>query len=282
MGKLTFTLLLISILSFNACKHSIKTKVNQDKIPLDTIVKLENDSHNTTIESIFKYDKDLTDVLNRAVKVYPDDSASIIDFYSGISSKDPRENQKQIKKIEGLISNSIVERCHLVHKNLKPLMISIVNSDTVNILQASEFVKLYSDYDHFRGESLFDNLLTNDENYSLVWESLRKIAHSSSQDTTYISSLIELNQNVRTNVELAEAMQDFVIESIKSNPKGFLDMFIKRSKAARKSFSDNISYFEDPDTALIRIYKEFSTNSDIKYQNPAKELLNYQTTINKN
>jgi hypothetical protein len=280
MGKLTLILLLITTLTLNACNHAVKTTEDQNKTSIDTIVNPAIESQAANIEDILKHDKNLINILTRAAKIYPDDSASLIDFYGRISSKDQRENQKHIKRVEGLISNSNVDQYQLVHDNLKPLMVAIISSDTISISQAGEFVKYYSFYDDFCGESLFSNLLTDDENYKLAWESIRKITQTPIKDTTYISIIIELNNNIRTNAELAEAMEDFVIESIKNNPKGFLDMFLARKPEGRKSFSYNITYFEDPNADLIRIFKEISAKSEIKYQNAAKELLEYQTTNN--
>ena len=78
-----------------------------------------------------------------------------------------------------------------------------------SVAQSDSLVILYSNYDEFTGESLFSGLLTNDENYRLVWESLKIMVKESSTDTCFISGLIKLNKNVRTNVELAQALEDF-------------------------------------------------------------------------
>lgn len=218
------------------------------------------------------YDE-LVVTFNKAKISFPEDSASLYNFYFKPAQKDLKEVVRDKKRLENLMSNENVSKYQNVHSHLKPLMLSILESDTISISQAKNFAELYSIYDKFQGESLFSQLINDDENYKLVWETLRRISHSSNKDTTYISLMIQLSLNIRTNAELSEAMEDFVVESIKNNPKGLLDMLIAHGKGAANTFVDYISYFDEPDKDLLSIYKEISGSQDSKYKNAATELL---------
>ena len=216
----------------------------------------------------------LKKVFAKALKMYPDDSLDLYNRYiKELPSNNFNEIQKKIKRLEALTSVSTVERYQNVKQQLKPLMYSIITANPVNKSQAQLFATLYSDYDHFSGESLFDNLITNDENYNLVWESMKKIVQEARSDTSYISCLIILKKTIRTNVELAEKMPEFVIEAISNNPKGFLDMYLTRNSGERKHFSNHITYFDNPDKQLVSKFKEISSNSSKIYQDAAIDLL---------
>ena len=104
-----------------------------------------------------------------------------------------------------------VERYKDVENNLKPLITKIVNTGIITKSKSDSLVILYSDYDYFSGESLLYHLLTNNENYDLVWQSFKIMVKESHKDTTSISGLINLDKNITTNVELAEKIHDFKV-----------------------------------------------------------------------
>ena len=212
---LTFSL---SIIIFCSCAE--KPKDNSEKL---------SDSEIKTLGSEYTDSTELMKIFSQAVRIFPSDSASLYWFYfKAFPAKTQEKIQKQIDRIESLLTKQSVERYKKIENDLKPLLTEIVEKKTLSCSQAENLVILYSDYDNFRGESLLSNLLVENDNYLLVWESFRIIARESNKDTCYISALIELDKNIRTNAELSEAMTDFIITSIKNNPKGFLDMFSNR------------------------------------------------------
>ncbi len=153
-------------------------------------------------------------------------------------------------------------------------MTKIVNLNKISKSQSDSLVKLYSDYDYFSGESLFSQLLTNDENYDLVWKSFKIMVQESSKDTCFISGLIKLDNNIRTNVELAEAMQDFKVQAIRNNPLGFLEMYSHRQGKQKINFANNITIWDDVDKELIDKLSEISKNStNENYRQLATELI---------
>jgi hypothetical protein len=218
----------------------------------------------------------LKKVFEQAVKIYPDDS---LDLYNrdikDLPSNNLDEIQKKIDRLEALVSESTIEKYQNVKQNLKPIMSSIITAHPVSKSQAQLFATLYSDYDHFSGESLLDNFITNEENYNLVWESMKLIVREASKDTSFIACLILLKNNIRTNVELAEKMPEFVIEAISNNPKGFLDMYLIRNREERKHFSNHVTYFDSPDKQLIKIFKEIGACSIKTYSDAVNELIEF-------
>jgi hypothetical protein len=222
-----------------------------------------------------EWSEELVDVFKQVIELYPEDSSSLHQFYF---VKFPANNlekaQKHITRLKSLLQNSTQEKYKDIKENLKPLMQRIVNSESVDKSQAYKFSILYSEYDYFRGEGLFYNLITNEENYDLVWESIKIISNETIKDTCYISALINLEKNIRTNVELAESIQKFVIKSIQNNPLGFLDMYSKREGEIRKRFSSHILYWDSPDKDLSAIFIKISEASEEEnYKILAKELI---------
>jgi len=216
----------------------------------------------------------LNEIFDKAIKIYPDDSLDLYNrFMKDLPSNNLQEIQKKIKRLEDLTSDSTVEKYLKIKQELIPVMSSIINTDYLKKSQIQLFAALYSDYDHFSGESLFDNLITNDENYILVWGSMKKIVEEASKDTTCISCLIMLKKNIRTNVELAEMMPEFVIDAISNNPKGFLDMYLAKMGEDRKHLANHITYYDSPDKNLFSKFKEISLNANKRYQDAANELL---------
>ena len=215
-------------------------------------------------------------IIEKAVKVFPNDSASICQFYyDWFPAKDSKELDEQIKRLEILTSQESIDRYTEVNNKLKQLLLEITTKKSLSKSQADILVKLYSDYDYFTGEALFSQLLTNDdENYGLVWKTFQIMSNESKKDTCFISALIKLNSNIMTNAELGEAMLDFIVKAIQNNPYGFLEMYKQRKVDQKKDFSQYISVFDEPDKKLIKIYTGISKNAENEvYRKLAKELI---------
>lgn len=228
----------------------------------------------TCINSIDTITK-LSDVFHNAVKVFPDDSASLYNFYyEWFPAKKPEKIKEQIVRLQTLTTKESINRYNKVVKKLKPLLIQITKTDSISKSQAYSLVILYSDYDHFSGEALFSQLLTEDDNYNLVWKSFRIMAKESQKDTCYISALISLSNHIRTNVELSEAMPEFVVKAIRNNPTGFLEMYGAGKNEQRIELAKYIAKYDEPDKKLVEIYTDISNNSkNRKYKELAKDLL---------
>lgn len=257
-------------------KQTEKNKQTEISIPNESskepslTKKITESEKEKTIENI-----GLSESFTKAVKCFPNDSASLYRFYfKWQSTTDQEKIDKQIKRLEKLTSKESVDRYRSIENNLKPLMTRIVNSKTISQSQSDSLVTLYSDYDYFSGESLFSQLLTNDENYSLVWESFKMMVKESSKDTCFISGLINLNNNIRTNVELAEALENFKVNAIGNNPLGFLEMYNQRHGKQRRSFAYSITVWDDPKKELMDMFSEISKNSsNDNYRKIATELI---------
>lgn len=215
------------------------------------------------------------ELLSEAIETFPEDSASLSRFYLRISQgKSEQEINKLELRIEHILNQDYVRKYEDVATNLKPLMEEIVSLNSINKSQSERLAKLYSIYDNFRGGALFSNLLNNDENYTLTWASFRIMASSSSTDTCFISDLINLDDAIRTNAELAEAMGDFIHEAIKNNPEGFLDMYAARSENNKNSLVEYCKSWGDPVEEIIALFTDISINSTSKeYKSLASELL---------
>lgn len=275
MRKIKFFILILILIY--SCKDN-STNYKSHKFDLDTKGSI-TDSLNLIVvktadnEPILK--SSLPGLFLKAIQVFPNDSLSLYRFYfKNNPAKDQETLNKQIMRLEKLTSKESVEKYRSIEKNLKPLMTKIVNSNTISKSQSESLVQLYSDYDYFSGESLFSQLLTNDENYKLAWESFRIMVKESSKDTCFIAGLIKLDENIRTNVELAEAMQDFKVQAIRNNSLGFLEMYGQRQGKQKTDFAINISIWDERDQELIDKYTEISKNSkNEKYRKLASELI---------
>lgn len=272
---LTFS---VSIFLFCSCAEkpndkSEKLSENLNSEQVDN--KSDAESVLTNSEVPDDIDTALYKVYLKAKETFPTDSASLYRFYfKWNSSNTPEKIQKQIDRLEALLTKQSVDRYRKVENNLIPLLKEIVNANTISQHQAENLVSLYSDYDNFRGESLHSKLLTENDNYLLVWEAFRIISRESETDTCYINSLIVLDNNIRTNAELAESMIDFIIVAIKNNPKGFLDMYSLRNNEAKKKFANYISHYDVVDKELLSTFTEMSKNEkNEKYRKTAHELI---------
>ena len=219
----------------------------------------------------------LLKVFSEAVKTFPNDSASLYRFYfKTFPAKTPEKVQKHTDRLSALLTNEFIKRYENVENNLKPLLIEIIEKKTLSCKQAENLVILYSDYDYYTGEALFSQILSGDENYSLVWESFKIVYKESPKDTCYIAALIELDKNIRTNAELAQAMIGFIIRAVKNNPTGFLDMYSERTTEAQAKFANYISYYDVVDEELFSTFTEMSKNEkNEKYRQAANELLQH-------
>ncbi len=217
----------------------------------------------------------LSELFTKAVECFPNDSASLYKLYfKGNLPTDQEKLHKQIKRLRKLISKESVNRYRSIENNLIPLMTRIVNSQTIIRLQSDSLVMLYSDYDYFFGESLFSNFLSYEENYTLVCESFRIMVEESKRDTCFISGLIQLDENIRTNVELGEMMTDFIVQAIRNNPIGFLEMYKVRNEEQRGDFANYIAVWDSPDKELIEKYSEIAEKStNANYKELATELI---------
>jgi hypothetical protein len=218
---------------------------------------------------------ELSEVFSKVVKAFPSDSASLCTFYyKWFLAKDSTEKQKQINRLEALLTKNSLDRYYSVERNLIPLLVDIVNSRSASKLKTKSFVSLYSDFDYFSGEALFSHLLSNEDNYNLVWQSLEILVQESKKDTFYISALINLDNHIRTNVELAEAMTEFIIKAIYSNPEGFLDIYTMNNYEMRKKLSKYILQVDETEYDLPSIFMDISKNStNEKYRNASVELI---------
>ena len=88
-------------------------------------------------------------------------------YYKIFKAKDDAKKQKQIDRIESLISEKSLNRYHQVEKYLVPLLTRIVRDRHVDKSQIDSVVVLYSDYDHFSGSSLFSQLLSEESSTRL-------------------------------------------------------------------------------------------------------------------
>jgi hypothetical protein len=272
IGIIILTLFTIYSCSNNSTENKKQTEI---LIPKET----SKESLTTTISppdiAETTENNGLTETFAKAVDCFPNDSASLYRFYYKWNSTTDKEKlDKQIKRLENLTSKESVIRYRRIENNLKPLMTRIVYSETISQLQADSLVTLYSDYDYYSGESLFSQLLTNDENYSLVWESFKIMVNESIKDTCFISGLIMLDKNIRTNAELAEAMQGFTVRAVRNNPIGFLEMYNMRNDQQRPDFANYIAIWDSPDKELMDKFSEISENStNEKYKRLATELI---------
>lgn len=221
-----------------------------------------------------QYDK-LLRTFDRATQLYPSDSARLANIYfKWVKSRDERTTLKQINSLEILLSKETQATYHRVAFELRPLLTTIVNGQSISAGQGRKIVSLYSAYDHLSGEGLFVNLLHGDDNYQLVWKSFEKIAAAANKDTVFIWALVTLNDSIRTNVELAEAMPDFLMASIRNNPEGFLQMYGRRDKMARREWASFIAPYDTPDREIMTILQKLSRSAgDPKKSAYAKEII---------
>lgn len=212
------------------------------------------------------------EALLKVTKKFPKDSASIYRFYSRIYKKE--KAQSQIQRMEKLLTDEFIYNYTLVDNHLKLLLENTVTNNTITCHQADSIAELYSFYDNCRGGSMCSQVLSGDDNYDLVWTSFRIMSKQSHKDTCYIAALINLDDHIRTNVELGQAMAEFIVESIKNNPKGFLDMYVQRNSANQNSYWRYVSVYDQPDSTLMATLNNISNNSkNESHRKSATEIL---------
>jgi len=234
--------------------------------------KVETTQTEKKIDNSKKLSPEYLEVLLKACEQFPKDSASMYRFYSRIYDKN--KVQKQIQRIEDLLTPEVIDRYNKVDQSLKKLLQNAVNTNSLPCKQTDSIALLYSYFDDFGGDAMCDQVLTEDDNYDLVWKSFQIMIEESRNDTCYISSLIYLDNHIRTNVELAEAMPDFIVRAIQNNTKGFLDMYNSRNVEDQYDFSKYISVYDQPDSTLINTLNDISVNSvSDNYKIAATEIL---------
>ncbi|RCW19671.1 hypothetical protein [Marinilabilia salmonicolor] len=264
------TLTLIIMIALLSCSCVNDKKDGNERKSMSHISKEKIKELNTQFQEKQNRDSipkltELKDALKKAIKVFPKDSASLYQlFIERNSSETKEEKNKQIKRLEKLTAKESIAKYRNIEKYLKPLMTKIVNANTITRSQLDTLVILYSDYDYLTGESLLSKLIDNDENYDLVWQSFKIIANESTKDTSFISGLIELDNNITTNAELAQKIQDYVVIAIKNNPIGFLEMYDERDQEQRHNFAKRICIWDTPDKDLIDKFVEISQKSKNK------------------
>ncbi len=155
-------------------------------------------------------------------------------------------------------------------------MVRIVRAKSISRSQAKLFVSLYSAYDYYSGRSFLSQVLTDSDNYNLVWKTMDKLEAGAAHDTCFILALISLDDTIKTNAELGEAMPDYVTDAIASNPKGFLQMYMNRNKEARRNFSRNLVLSEGSYEKLLPLFQKVSQSSKSgKLRAAVKELLQF-------
>jgi hypothetical protein len=220
----------------------------------------------------------LMKVFSEVVKTYPSDSASLYKFYFKLGhSHDKKTVRKDIERLEGYLSKGNQDRYRAVEKQLKPLMVDVQAAKSMKEWQGRMFDVLFSDYDYFRGEGLFSQLLTKEDNYQLVWRCMEQMSTEAAHDTGFIVDLMDLDRNVSTNTELAEKMPYFVVKAIQNNPQGFLSMYMLRTEdEERKKLARFITGYEGSTRILITIYQRISAStSSVRIRNAANDLLKY-------
>lgn len=268
--RITILVILIASLACS-CNRRPNTYTGNYPDSSRSEIKIVGDS----INDISRLRNQLADIFKIAVNAFPEDSASLHRFYFERHPPQNDENiKRQIDRLRALTAAESVRRYNSVSRYLRPLLVRIVNSNTISKSQLDSLTTLYSDYDYFTGEALLSKLLGGDDNYGLVWPSVRLIVEESKEDTCYISALTTLDLQIRTNVELAEEIPVFIVQAIRNNPIGFLEMYGARTPEVRSDFANYISVYDEPDTALIATYVNISENSvDSYHRRLAQELV---------
>ena len=211
-------------------------------------------------------------VLAELVALYPKDSASLYGFFTRIYDKERADSQ--IQRIKDLLSDDVVYNYNLVDQHLRGLLHRAVSNQMMTCAQADSIAEIYSIFDELSGSAMFSQALKEEDNYNLVWNSFKIMAEQSETDTCFTSTLIYMEYRIRTNVELAQVMPDFIVEAIKNNVEGYLDMYNARNSDKKYNFSRHISVYDLPDSTLTARLTDISANSKIdNYRIAATEIL---------
>ena len=266
--------LLISILIFSCADPTKKPDEKPETLHLEEIKEVRRQKEN------FEQEKQEFQLqLIEAQRTFSSDSASLADFYLRTFPAETKEDfERQINRLENLMSTERVGSYQLVSNELKPLLIKVIETKTINPEEAIRLSKLYTLYDNLRSESLFSGLFTMDENYNLVWNSIQMIVKRTPEDTAYLRALIELNDGISANVELSEEMQTFLPEGITNNPEGFLTMFEIRPEQEKERFAIYATRWEDPIPELMTVFDSLSKTS--QYDLSARALIDKLTIAN--
>ncbi|MGD0584030.1 MAG: hypothetical protein ABR974_13930 [Bacteroidales bacterium] len=206
----------------------------------------------------------------RAIKLFPEDSLSIHDIYFKYWRSSDSE---KVYRLDRLTSKTMIDIYNKVKNNLKPLLLTLSRSNSINLSQANEFSELYSYYDYFRGEGLFSYYLSSDKDFEPVLRVIKMISIEATKDKSFFYSLFQLRDKVSTYAGVTEAIPDFLIDAIKNNPMGFLDLFADQDSFNRIQYSKYIYNIDGQDEQLVKILKDISTKNTKPYQALSKKLL---------
>ena len=260
----TIILILTTFLTLTQGCYNKLEKKNSNSIETPQVIKKEDNSK--------KLPPEYLDVLSRAIEQFPNDSVSLYRFYSRIYDK--KKVESQIQRIENLLADEFIHNYNLVNKHLRLILENTVSNNLMTCDQADSIAQLYSFYDNCQGGSMCSQVLTGNDNYDLVWKSFKIMSKESKKDTCFISALIYLDDHIRTNVELAEVMPKFIVESIKNNTEGFLDMYFRRNSETQNSYWRYVSYYDQPDSTLMSTLNDISTYSNNEtHRTAATEIL---------
>jgi hypothetical protein len=201
------------------------------------------------------------ELLEEAMRVYPSDSTLLRSFYIKQMKSEP--NERKIIRLNSLLSPETQRQYHEISKNLMPLLRRIAMTKSPAKLtkrEMKDLLNLYSNYDHLAGEALRHSISPTEDENKLSWKAFQRLSIASKTDTLYIYTLIELENHIRTNVELAEAMNCFVMEAIRNNPEGFLKMYVKRNHDSREYWSHYIVY-DQCHGNLLNLFSHISESS---------------------
>jgi hypothetical protein len=264
-----FALLLFSSCSQNKSDNIEVEQINEPKIEIPPQIERINEPE-IPPEMLIAHQA-LDSAVKKVRVTYNLDSTQYNWVYEEKRTRDTASIYKSIRYLNSMLTDEIIARCNDVNLHLRPLMEKIVKANSINKYQADSIALLYSDYDNYSGRGIIPHFLL-EENYSLVWKSFNIIVEESAYDTCYINTLIYLNNGIRTNAELAEAMESFINESIKKNPIGFLDMYAKRKDEERKKFTSYAMHYDSKDEELMNALKQIANESGY-YSSLAKELI---------
>lgn len=268
------------ILSFILLSNSCTQNATSEKGPAEKQVRKESSQSQIKVDESIEVSKpdsisqEFHKLFSKVLVTFPNDSASLNRFFSKNFQPNSEEKIQRLNaRLARFLEEGFMAQYTEVNNELKPLMTFVVQADTISKPQIEKMVYLYSFYDASRGSAMFSNLINIDENYSLTWESFRIIA-SYTKDTSSISGLIELDNAIRTNAELGQAMQGFLNQAILNNPEGYLEMYSQRSEEEKVYFAEYCKMWDTPVEEIIAIFKDIANNStNPTHRSLAKNLL---------
>lgn len=245
--------ILFSIVSFS-CSRTSK-EVQEEPPPIVTTETTTPIAEVSEPDSLEMEQVELWSLFTSVTAEYPADSASLYDvYYRNHKAESLKEIDKQYSSLTNLLGKETKQKYDEVNSELVPLLTEISKSKSIEKGQVQRLVYLYTVYDDFRGKSLFSNLISDAQNYDLVWAAFNRMADQSPFDTTNISALITLDYKVFTNVELAEAVGEMVNRAIIFNPEGFLLMYQARDEQGKGNLAHSAMLWGDPVPEIVSVF----------------------------